>query len=315
MTEEGKADSLRCLADDLIRAKRYNDAIPLYEKLVELHPDEDSLLLSLAWAYHDSGRQGDAVACFERLLEIELKRDVFTGFAFDELVRIFKETGDHEQLVAVCERVAAAQPDDVALLNDLGHAYLMAGMPLASVEVFTKMTDMEPDASANYCNLGNALIQMRDFDGAESAYRKAVEIDPSETGSFYNKLANSYLDAGHYGMAERAFRRCLEFRPDETMYMCSLGDILVKMGRIDEAVDMYERATDTGRVQAGAYSNRLGNTLARENHHRAAIEAFEKAIAADPRNPFYYIHLADSYKAIGLTDRAEETLRRAESLK
>jgi tetratricopeptide (TPR) repeat protein len=315
MTEERKADYFRYLADEFMRAKRYDDAILLYQKLVEMHPGEESFLLSLAWAYHDSGRRDDAISCFERLLSVELKRKVFTGFAFDELVRIFKEAGDYERLLDICERVVAAQPDDIALLNDLGNAYLKAGKANESVRVFRKMTEMEPDASATYCSLGNALVQAGDFDGAEAAYRRAVDIDPSEAGPFYNRLANVYCNQGHDERAERAFRKCLEFRLDDPMYHCGLGDILVKLGKINDAHGIYEKAVDLHRTSAGAYYNRFGNTLARGNHHSQAIEAFKKAIAADPRNPFYYVHLADSYAALGLSYEAEKTYRQAESLK
>ena len=315
MTEERKADYFRYLADEFMKAKRYDDASLLYQKLVEMHPGEDSFLLSLAWAYHDSGRQGDAIVCFERLLSVELERKVFTGFAFDELVRIFKERGDYERLLDICERTVAAQPDDIALLNDLGDAYLKAGKANESVRVFRKMVEMEPDASATYCSLGNALVHAGDFDGAEAAYRRAVEIDPSEAGPFYNRLANIYCNEGHDERAERAFRKCLEFRFDNPMYHCGLGDVLVKRGKIDDAHGVYEKAVDLHRTSAGAYYNRFGNTLARGNHHSQAIEAFKKAIAADPRNPFYYVHLADSYAALGLSDAAERTYRQAESLK
>ena len=65
----------------------------------------------------------------------------------------------------------------------------------------------------------------------------------------------------------------------------------------------------------GTCYNQFGNTLARRNHHDRAIEAFKKAIIADPSNPFYYVHLADSYAALGLSDQAEKTYHQAESLK
>jgi tetratricopeptide (TPR) repeat protein len=315
MTEERKADYCRCLADEFMKAKRYDDAILLYQELVEMHPGEDSFLLSLAWAYHDSGRQGDAIVCFERLLRGELDRKVFTGFAFDELVRIFKERGDYERLLDICERAVAAQPDDIALLNDLGDAYLKAGKTSESVRVFLKMAEMEPDASATYCSLGNALVRAGDLDGAEAAYRRAVEIDPSEAGPFYNKLANVYFNEGHDERAEITFRKCLESRFDDPMYHCGLGDVLVKLGKIDDAQGFYEKAVDLHRASAGVYYNRFGNTLARGNHYNQAIEAFKKAIAADPHNPFYYVHLADSYAALGLSDEAAQTYRKAESLK
>src|SRR5512137_2628696 len=105
MSEEGNTEYILCLADDLMKKKRYDDAVILYEKLVDMHPGEDSFLLSLAWAYHDGGRIDDAIGCFERLLDAELERNVFTGFAFDELVRIYKEQGKYERLIDVCEKV------------------------------------------------------------------------------------------------------------------------------------------------------------------------------------------------------------------
>jgi len=315
MCEEGGTNYFICLADDLMKAKRYDDAIMLYEKLVDMHPGEDSFLLSLAWAYHDSGRLDDAVDCFERLLSVELKQEVFTGFAFDELVRIFKEKGEYERLVDVCKKVVAAQPDDIALLSELGNAYLKAGRASEAVGVFEKITEMEPDASAAYCNLGNALVAAGNFDDAEEAYRKAVEIDPSEADSFYNRLANVYFNAGHDERAEMAFRRCLEFRVYQPVYHCGLGDVLVKLGKIDDAKNAYDKAVNLNHDSSAVYYNRFGNTLAKGNYHLQAIEAFKKAIAADTENPFYYIHLAESYTAIGLLDMAEKTYRQAEALK
>lgn len=315
MGEEGNTEYLLCLADDLMKDKRYEDAIVLYKKLVDTHSDKDSFLLSLAWAYHDSGKIDDAIGCFERLLNAELEKKVFAGFAFDELVRIYKVEGKYGRLVDVCEKVVAAQPDDVGFLNDLGDAYLRAGRAGEAVKVFMKMTEMDPDASAAYCGLGNARIAAEDFDGAEEAYKQAVAIDPTEAGSFYHKLANAYLHAGHYERAEKAYRKCLEFRDDEAMYHCGLGDVLVKLGKIDDARDAYEKAVQCNRSSGSACYNRFGNTLARENYHLQAIDAFQKSIAEDSHNPFCYIHIAESYAALGLADLAEKAYLKAKSLK
>ncbi|MEN6321749.1 MAG: tetratricopeptide repeat protein [Syntrophaceae bacterium] len=315
MSEEGNTEYFLCLADTLMKEKRYDDAVILYRKLVDMHPGEDSFLLSLAWAYHDSGKIDEAIDCFERLLSIELQQEVFTGFAFDELVRIFKEKGAYERLVDMCERVVASQPDDFALMNDLGDAYLKAGRPREAADVYKKMTEMEPNASAPYCGLGNALVASGDLDGAEEAYMKAVEIDPSETGVFYSRLAHVYVSAGHAIRAEKVYRKCLEFQFNEPLYHCGLGDILIKQGKVNDALDEYKKAVQMNSASGGAYYNRLGNALAREHYYLQAIEAFKKAITVDPHNPFYYVHLADSYTALGLSDLSEETYVKAKSLK
>ena len=308
-------DYLSNLAEEFIKEKRYDDAVLLYRKLVNMRPGDDSFRLALAWACHDAGMREEAFDCFEQLLALELERDVFTGFAFDELVRILKKDGDYGRLVEICERVVAKLPDDIGLLGELGEAYLKAGNAAKAVEVYEKMTDMEPDASMVFCSLGNALVAEGDFDRAEEAYQKAVEIDPLETGIYYSRLAHVYLEAGNDERAAKALRKCIEYRSDEPAYLLSLGDILIRQGHLDDATIAYEKAIELNRNYAGAYYNRLGNTLAKADRHVQAVDSFKKAIAADPRNPFYYLHLAESYTAIGLSDMAEKARMEAESLK
>lgn len=314
MSGEGKKESLRSLADSMMKEKRYSDAITVYKKLIEMYPGENSFLLSLAWAYHDNGMIDDAIECFEELLNMELREEVFTGFAYDELVRICKGKNDFTRLVNICERVAAAQPDDIGVLGDLGEAYLRAGRSQDAVGIYEKMAAMEPDASMILCNLGNALIALGDFEAAEEAYRKAAEIEPAEEAVFLSRMAYVYFEAGHLERAEKAFRRCIAVS-DEAMYHCGLGDVLVSQGRISEAEHSYERAIELDRLSSAVYYNRLGNTLVRARQHFSAIEVFKKAIAADPLNPFYYLRLAESYEAVGLSDLAEKTYREIESLK
>ena len=289
MTHEEKTDRYQAMAEECMKAGRYGEAVIFYRKLIELNPGEDSFLVGLAWAYNDSGKIDQAVDCFEKVFEKELQRKIFTGFAFDELVRIFKERENFARLVHLCERVIAAYPEDVSLLGDLGEAYLKAGRPADAVGVYEKMTDREPDASAFFCRLGHALVATADFDRAEAAYRRAAEIDPSEALAFYSRLAYAYLQAGQEARAERTFRQCLTENADEPFLYLSLGDVLIDQGKLTDGMATYEKAMALNEAATGVYLNRLGNTLARADHHLEAIETFKKAIALEPKNSFYYL--------------------------
>jgi len=89
MTHEEKTDRYQAMAEECMKAGRYGEAVIFYRKLIELNPGEDSFLVGLAWATRQ--RQIDlAVDCFEKVFEKELQRKIFTGFAFDELVRILR---------------------------------------------------------------------------------------------------------------------------------------------------------------------------------------------------------------------------------
>ena len=315
MNEEATTDQFYDLADEYMREKRYEDAIALYEKLVEMNPGEDSLIMSLTWAYRESGRVKDAIGCLETLFEKELMRKVFTGFAFDELVRIFRDEGKHDRLVDICERTVAAQPEDTNLLSTLGDAYLRAGHADKAVEVFKKVISIETDSSAFFMNFGNVLIAAGDFEGAENAYKMAVAIDPSEAPLFYNRLGDVYYKAGQYVKAEKAYRKSLKYRSDSSLCYCDLGDVLVKQGKIEKASNAYENAIRINPESAAIFYNRFGNTLATEMCHSHAINIFKKAIVADPQNPFYYLRLAESCTAEGFIEIAEEALQHTRSLK
>lgn len=315
MTKKATGDQFYDLADKYMREKRYEDAAVLYKKLAEMNPGENSLIMSLTWAYRESGRLEDSVRCLETLFEKELKGKVFTGFAFDELVRIFTDEGKHDKLVDICEKAVAAQPEDVNLLYTLGNAYLRAGHANKAVEIFKKVIRMEPDSPAFLINLGNVLVAAGDFDGAERAYNTAVDIDPPEAPLFYNRLGNAYCKAGQYERAEKAYRKSLKYSSDSSLCYCDLGDVLVKQGKIEKAKNAYENAIRTNPESAAIFYNRLGNTLATEMYHYQAIDIFEKAIISDPQNPFYYLRLAESCRAKGLTETAEKALQKAGSLK
>jgi tetratricopeptide (TPR) repeat protein len=83
MTHEEKTDRYQAMAEECMKAGRYGEAVIFYRKLIELNPGEDSFLVGLAWAYHDSGKIDLAVDCFEKVFEKELQRKIFTGFAFE----------------------------------------------------------------------------------------------------------------------------------------------------------------------------------------------------------------------------------------
>jgi tetratricopeptide (TPR) repeat protein len=311
MTNEEKTQRYPALIEECLKAQRFEEAIAFYRQLIDLNPGDDSYRLGLAWAYHDCGKADQAIACFEQVFEKELGRRIFTGFAFDELVRIYKASKKYDRLVDVCERAVAAQPEDITLMGELGEAYLKAGRAGDAVRIFERMTAMEPDASPFWCSLGRAHIMEHDFLGGEAAYRRAAAIDPADAGTFYNRMAQSFIQAGQMEKAERAFLEGLAEHSDDPMLLLGLGDVLIQQGKLKEGLAAYQRTIDLNRDAVGMYSNRLGHTLARAHHHREAVAAFKQAIAYDPTNPFYCLALSESYRSLGNEEATAEALRQA----
>jgi tetratricopeptide (TPR) repeat protein len=309
MKIKGKAMKIIDRAELLLREGKHPEAIALYEAVHKTHPEEESVLLMLAWAHYDNGNTQKALHYLETILERELKRKIFTGFAFDELVRIYKQERKFDNLVEICRKAVNAQPHDVGLLAELGGAYLNAGKPKDACRIFEKLIGMENDNPVFYCRWGEALFAAGLTSESRTAYIRAAEIDPEAADRYYFQLANLFQNAGNNNEALRLLEDCISVNPANSLYYCSLGDIRIALGRIDDALAAYKTATQYGNSSAGVYYNRLGHTLIKAKYFSQAIDAFKAAIEFDAAKP-YYNGLASAYEAMGLVDVAHELLQK-----
>lgn len=294
----------RDLAEKLLQKGNYNEAVILLEEIHRESPDEDPVLLMLSWAYYDSGKTDQAVKYLNMLFDRELQRKVFTGFAFDELVRIYRQTKDFSALVDICERANTAQPEDVGLLKELGNAYLQSGRVEKACAVYKRLVELENDNSFFYCSLGEALFAAGFYQESEKAYQKAGEIDPAELDQYYFKVASLFQQAQKYADAERLLNKCVTVKPSNPLYHCALGDCLIGLGHMKNALAAYEKAVQYDRSRAAMYFNRLGNSLLKAGNHSQAADAFQSAIKYESAGQ-YYLNLALAYRGMGLKEKAD----------
>lgn len=298
MTETKDMTEKLDVADRLLGQGKYPEAIAGLEEIHRVRPEDESVLLRLAWAFWDSGDKERSVQYWEILLDQELQRKVFTGFAYDELVRIYKQEGAALKLVRLCEKVAGVQPQDSGLLEELGKAYLLAGDNEKACAVFRRLTALEADNPAYYCRLGEALLAAQQIEAGEEAYRQAGLLDPGEADRYLFQAAGLCLRGGRLTTARRLMAECLTLAPQNSLYYCFLGDVLVALMEPDGAFAEYEKACRYNRPFAAAYFNRLGNCLMKAELFADAAKAFETALAFDESAPCRR-HLEAAYTASG----------------
>ncbi|MFA5321456.1 MAG: tetratricopeptide repeat protein [Smithella sp.] len=304
-------------AQNYLKENQYSQAIRLLREIHEAFPEEESALLMLAWAYYDSGDTARALDCFHNLFEIELQRKVFTGFAYDELVRIYKQEKKYDDLVKICEKAVAAQNQDKYLLAELGKAYLQAGRAWEACAVYEKMIQVEEenDDTELYCLWGEALFTAGLVAESEAAFARCAQIDPEQESNYYFKLATLFQRARNDNEAVRVITKCIVINPDNPLYYCFYGDCLISLGRIQEACDAYSRAARCGDgTKAAVYYNRLGNSLMNARHFAEAAQYFSRALNEE-NSEVYYNGLISAYRAMGKEEEAQEIIGKLGKLK
>ena len=147
--------------------------------------------------------------------------------------------------------------------------------PKKPADIYEKLIEIENDNPVFYCHLGEALFAAGLNKESEKAYLKAGEIDPEQSDRYYFKIAVLFQQAQKHNDAERLLNKCIAVNSSNPLYYCSLGDSLVGLGKIQNALEAYEKAVQCDNSRAGAYYNRLGHSLMKAGNFSQAADAFQ----------------------------------------
>ncbi|MEO8103645.1 MAG: tetratricopeptide repeat protein [Betaproteobacteria bacterium] len=118
------------------------------------------------------------------------------------------------------------------------------------------------------------------------------------------------LQAGNLRDAELRFRSALGRDVRDAQALLGLGIIAHQTGHFAAALELYDRALAADPALAAAQVNR-GNALAAMQRYAEAVVAFEAALALAPALPSALINLATALHALGRLDEAVAALERA----
>lgn len=99
-------------------------------------------------------------------------------------------------------------------------------------------TTVQKELAETYYNLGNAYLDLERWDDAETAYARAMDIDPGMYRAGYN-MARIYIYNGNYNHAVDLLNGLLEEDPANIMVRESLAWCYMKMGQRSRGEEVY----------------------------------------------------------------------------
>lgn len=129
---------------------------------------------------------------------------------------------------------------------------------------------------------GIAYYWLDDYTDAVKAYSRAIELDPRDSYSLYNRgLAYEYLGRPDLALAD--FSASLALRPDNADGYVERGGILLNLGNFDGAIADFTRAHEREPDEAMPLANR-GLAHAWKGERALATADFEAVRKIDPSN-------------------------------
>ena len=208
----------------------------------------------------------------------------------------------------------------IELLNFIGYVVIVfSGLLLALNRIGRRLAAAKSEllATALFAPilvavmLGQSVVRSRDWGSEVSLWKSTVRENPrSFTG--WNNLGRAYVDRKKYAEAVDCFLMAHSVEPYRLEPLLNLGNLMVMLGRIDDAEHYYRWALLLNPYDFLARLN-LGNCLASRNEYNQAVQEYMAALEIKPDSFEPAYDLAVSFYAMG--DRARAFLYAQKSLR
>ncbi len=152
------------------------------------------------------------------------------------------EMGRGEEGITLYKQALAKHPKNVELLYALGALYERIGKIPDSLSVMRQIIDVDPNNAAALNFIGYLLADRGDsLDEAERLIRRALLLNPGN-GAITDSLGWLLYKKGRYQQALEFLQRADRTTPGEPVIIMHVGDALMKLGQRDQAITHYRRA-------------------------------------------------------------------------
>jgi len=197
------------------------------------------------------------------------------------LSRAYIDGGEYEEGIKLLEQLHTENPETIRYATRLAHAYQAIGKYKDARRVVDHVREKQDRESPGLDILeGNLLL-------AEQRYRKALDLfekaerEGGEQPLLSLRIAHAYLQLNKLEDAERAIRKELEVNTEEANAHHTLGIILYRQMRYEEAIDSFMDTIGLLYYFPAAHYY-LGETLMKLEEYEKAAEAFDVTLRLAP---------------------------------
>lgn len=261
-----------------------------YQNAVALRPNRQEWHYLLGLVEISEGDLEAGIAALSRALDLyraDLAALIHRG-------RAYLEAGQVDRAELDFLLVHEAAPNTPAALSGLGRVALQREDYQQAVKWLEQALAVSPQANRLHHLLGNAYRGLGETERAREHLARGGEIevpmrDPalnqvrqlSRSPQFYLEMGLSQADAGNLAGAAQFLARARELAPDDEDILREHGELLARLGQLDQAHAAFSRLAERTPDSAEAQYY-LGQIEELRGNHDQALAAYRKTLELDP---------------------------------
>jgi tetratricopeptide (TPR) repeat protein len=140
-------------------------------------------------------------------------------------------------------------------------------------------------------------MEEADYSAALALFRELAPADPAD-GRAALGAARACEGLQRWEEAERELRRLIASCPGEQRYFRDLGNMLLRQGKIGEALDSYRQAVD-GEAGSNGLCLEIASVLSSEGRPAEALPFCERHVKSNPNDYRSLVLWADCFVRLG----------------
>ena len=296
-----------------------DEAIAEFQKIVALQPKsvEDHMVLGQLYRVKHQPDKAEAELKTAQAIEPE-SEDVVLNLA-----SLYAESGNLQQAVKSIEAIPV-DGRTPKMEFTLGALYDQLKQPKDAIAAYRRAEDMEPGDLQTVDALAQALLNNDQLEDALKQYKQLAEANPDDAEPLIH-IAEIERRQGKYEDALTVVRKARKMEPDSLEAGFNEGLLLDILGRLDEAIQVYQEMADSPKVShangadteeeknnRSIFLERLGALCLEENKVDQAIAAYQKMIDIGGSIAVRgYQGQIDAYRSAHEYDKALDVARKA----
>ena len=289
--QPANSDLKHALAQDLLFSDQLDDALKVYQDLVEEDPKDTQSLLRISKIYqqkHDFAKAHEAADKAKELdpTNLEIQYNDVNLLAsegrFPEAIKTLKGI-----LESTAKKTYSTDErgNRILLLDGLGGLYQKSEQYSAAVEIYRQMAELDPDTAPRAsAEIVETYRLAKDFPKAEAESDAASKKYPADR-LLRGVRASLLADMGKTDQAVAEVRKLLDGKNDRDTYinLAQIYDKAKNYGEMAKMLDSAEKLSVSNDDKEAIIFMR-GAMFERMKNYSSAEEEFRKAIAINPDN-------------------------------
>jgi tetratricopeptide (TPR) repeat protein len=163
-----------------------------------------------------------------------------------------KNTGDPGAAAELCEKSLAIAARNPILLNELGLCRMTLNQPELAVLAFDQAIRIDPTKGVYHFNHGLALVRLDRIYKARDAFREAIRLDPDRVEATLELVRILEILNARQEVVT-LLKQALERSPADFQLLTALASATSYAGNRTEAEDLFRRAVVANPVSANSY--------------------------------------------------------------